>query len=175
MSDAPDTSTSDVPAMIRSAWPPLLLLAMALAFTWWAQDYRPGPRLLPTVVGVITAALCILDLLARGGTKFAAALRLTLGADFVNREMKHNPAPRAEAAQIGWMIACILAMLFIGILPAVPLFIAAYMRLFGRRSWTAAVLSALVVFVFVVLVFEVFLGTTLYRGVLFDPKGFGAW
>ncbi|MCG6901255.1 MAG: tripartite tricarboxylate transporter TctB family protein [Rhodobacter sp.] len=169
------TQNETVPRKIRSIWPPLVLMLAAIGMVIWAQDYGRGSRLMPTVVGSLTAVLCVLDLLSRLDNGLGAALRLALGADFRNREMSHDPALRAELGMIGWMVGFIVVMLGIGILPTVPLFIAAYMRLQGKRSWTSAILSALLVFGFVLLVFEILLGTTLYRGVLFDPKGFGAW
>ncbi len=164
-----------VPAKVRSIWPPLLLMALALGYAWWAQDYGRGPRLMPTLVGLATATLALLDLLSRGDNRLGAALRLSLGADFSSPEMGHDPAFRRELAMVAAMIGCVLAMLTIGILPAVPLFIALYMRFWGGRPWLAALISALAVLGFVIGVFELALDYRLYRGVLFDPKGFGAW
>lgn len=166
---------TEVPKKIRSIWPPLIIMAVAVGYAIWAQDYSKGPRLMPTLVGVATAVLALLDLVSRLETRVSPILRLTLGADFRNREMSHDPAFRSELAMTGWMIGCILSMLMIGILPTVPLFIAGYMRFWGKQSWKSSILTALAVLGFVVVVFEVLLDYALYRGVLFDPKGFGAW
>lgn len=165
----------EVPAKIRSAWPPLILGAMAAGVTLWAQRYGPVPRLLPTVVGVSLLVLCALDLASRFDTRAGAVLRATLGADFRNREMGHDPVLRAELVQIGWMAGCILLMLAIGILPTVPVFIALYMRRVGGRPWIASILAGLAVLLFVTVVFEMLLDYALYRGLLFDPKGISAW
>lgn len=163
------------PRKIRSVWPPLVLLGAAVGYAIWAQDYGSVPRLMPTLVGGATAILAVLDLLSRLDNQLGAALRLTLGADFRNREMTHDPKLSHEAAMIGWMAGCIMAMLIIGILPAVPIFIALYMRYWGEQPWLQSAISALIVLAFVVAVFELLLDYQLYRGVLFDPKGFGAW
>ena len=165
----------DVPRKVRSIWPPLLLLALSVGYAVWAQKYGDVPRLMPTIVGVATAILAVLDLLSRFDTRVGNFLKVAMGADFANREMGHNPGLRDEVVQIGWMVGCILGILTIGILPTIPLFIASYMRLFGGRPWLSCALSALLVLAFVTLTFEVLLDYTLYRGVLFDPKGFGAW
>jgi hypothetical protein len=167
----PDT----VPAKIRSIWPPLLLLALSLGYVVWAQDYGAVPSLMPTLVGAATAILSVLDLLSRFDNALGRALQVTLGADFHRREMSHDPAFRDEVIQIGWMVGCIVALLMIGILPTVPLFIIAYMRFSGGQPWVKSAISAIAVLIFVTLVFEVLLDYGLYRGVLFDPKGFGAW
>ena len=169
------TDPMEVPHKVRSIWPPLLLLALSVGYTIWAQKYGDVPRLMPTIVGVATAILAVLDLLSRFDTRLGHFLKVTMGADFANREMTHDPSLRAEAAQIGWMVGCILAMLTIGILPTIPLFIAGYMRLSGGRPWVSCALSALIVLVFVTVVFEFLLDYQLYRGVLFDARGFGAW
>jgi hypothetical protein len=164
-----------VPAKIKSVWPPLLLLLMSLGYAYWAQDYGDIPRLMPTLVGLATAGLAVLDLLSRFDTRLGRALQLTLGADFERREMSHDPSLASEARQLGWMVGCIVALLMIGILPTVPLFILAYMRFSGGQPWMRSALSALFVLIFVTVVFEVLLDYSLYRGVLFDPRGFGAW
>lgn len=164
-----------VPRKIRSIWPPLVLGALALGYTIWAQSYGAGPRLMPTIVGCATLALCVLDLLSRGDNRLGEALRVALGADFRNREMSHDPAFGAELGQAAWMLGCIVAMLLIGILPTIPIFIAAYMRLRGGRPWLGSVLSALLVLAFVIVVFELLLDYRLYRGLLFGAEGLGLW
>lgn len=157
-----------VPPKVRSIWPPVILFAIACGYTFWAQDYGRVPRLMPTVVGMVTAALAVLDLLSRFDNPVGGVIRLALGADFANPEMKHNPALRREAAIVGAMAGCVLAMLVIGILPTVPLFIALYMRFWGGRPWRSSLIAAVAVLVFVVAVFELALDYSLYRGVLFD-------
>jgi hypothetical protein len=153
-----------VPAKIRSIWPPVIVGAVAVGFTIWAQQYGAIPRRLPTVVGVSMAALAVLDLLSRFDTRLAAWLRLVLGADFANREMKHDPAFPREAAMIGWMVAAIAAIWVLGLLPAIPIYIVAYMRLWGGRPWASSLISAAIVLAFVFIVFELLLDYPLYRG-----------
>jgi hypothetical protein len=167
--------TNPVPAKIRSIWPPLILLTLSLGYALWAQDYSAVPSLMPTLVGLATSALAVLDLLSRFDTRVGRALQLTMGADFERREMSHDPELRDEIKQVGWTIGCILGMLLIGILPTVPLYIFAYMYVSGRQSLTSSTLSAMSAVIFVTVVFEVLLDTTLYRGALFDAKGFAGW
>lgn len=166
---------SPVPGKVRSVWPPLIIFAVAVIYTVWAQDYGRVPRMMPTMVGGATAALAVLDLLSRFDTRLGAALRAALGADFANPEMTHDPAFRREMAMVGMMVGCVLLILVIGILPAVPLFIALYMRLWGKRPWRASIISAAAVLGFVIAVFELALDYHLYRGLLFDAVGLGGW
>jgi len=163
------------PRHIRSIWPPLLLFALSAGYVVWAQRYGFVPRLVPTIMGTATAILCLIDLVSRLDTALGRAVRVAMGADFDNREMAHDPPVRSEAGQILWMVGCILLMLFIGILPTVPLFILAYMVAFGRRPRGQSLLSALLVFGFVYVVFELLLDYELYRGALFDSAGIAGW
>lgn len=165
----------DAPRSVTSPWVPVVLFLVSVGFVAWSQEYGEVARLLPTVMGTATAILCLLDLASRFDWGVGRAIRIAMGADFRAREMTHTPAPRAELVQALWMVACVALMMTIGILPTIPLFVALYMRLHGGRPWVQSVLSGLAVLVFVVVVFEVVLDYPLYRGVLFDPRGFEAW
>jgi hypothetical protein len=49
------------------------------------------------------------------------------------------------------------------------------MRYQGKQSWRNSVLASIGSLLFVVAVFEILLQYNLYRGALFDPRGFDAW
>ncbi len=163
------------PAKVRSIWPPLVLFVLAVAYTWGAQEYGRVPRLMPTSVGIAMAILAVLDLVSRFDTAPGRAIQVTLGADFRSPEMNHDPELHRELLIVGAMLGCVASMLVIGILPTIPIFIALYMRLWGRRSWISSLVTAVLVLAFVVAVFELALGTTLYRGLVFDPRGLSRW
>jgi hypothetical protein len=163
------------PAKVRSIWPPILLFVLSVVYTWGARDYGRIPRLMPTTVGISMAVLAVLDLLSRFDTSIGRAIQVTLGADFRRPEMNHDPALRHELAIFGAMVGCVVGMLTIGILPTIPVFIALYMRLWGQRSWMSSLITAALVLAFVVAVFELALGTTLYRGLIFDDRGVSGW
>ena len=64
--------------------------------------------MMPFLVAVITAVLCVCLIFWREATvTFAQKLGHWLGADFNNREMKHNPAISAEAVMLLWMVLCV--------------------------------------------------------------------
>lgn len=169
------SDTPVAPAKVRSIWPPLVLCGLGVGYTLWAQDYSRGPRLMPTCVGVSIAVLAVIDFLSRFDSAVGRAIQLTLGADFSSPEMSHDPTLRDESVILGVMVFCVAAMLTIGILPTIPVFIVAYMRFWGQRSWLSSLLTAAFVLAFVVAVFELALGTTLYRGLVFDPRGIRGW
>ena len=160
---------------IQSIWPPLVLLVVTVGYVWWAQDYERVSRMMPTLVGLGTAVLAALDLVSRLNNSLGSTVRLSLGADFVSPEMSHDPPLRREAVLILALLGCVFAMMTIGILPTLPLFIIIYMRLWGGRPWLSSFVSAVVVLAFVFIVFELILDYQLYRGVLFDPRGLESW
>ena len=169
------TDSSQTPALVRSPLVPLALFVMSSVFAIWSNQLPEIPRMMPFLVAMITAVLCVLDFLARGKSEFAQKIGHWLGADFSNREMKHNPAISAEAVMILWMLLCVSLMMFIGILPSIFIFVLVYMRYQGKQSWRNSILASIGNLLFVVAVFEVLLQYNLYRGALFDSRGFDAW
>ena len=164
-----------VPKAVRSLYPPLVLIAAAIVMIVWSQSYNETARLVPLLVCYALLVLAIFDLICRFDTPVFRPLRDFWGADFQNREMKHDPQPSAEVVQVVWVIGCVAGMMLIGILPTLPLFIFLYMAVNGRRPWLESVVVTAIVFVFVYVVFEILLAYPLYRGVLFDERGFQAW
>ena len=169
------TDSSQTPALVRSPLVPLALFVMSSGFAIWSNQLPEIPRMMPFLVAMITVVLCVLDFLARGKSEFAQKIGHWLGADFSNREMKHNPAISAEAVMILWMLLCVSLMMFIGILPSIFIFVLVYMRYQGKQSWRNSILASIGNLLFVVAVFEVLLQYNLYRGALFDSRGFDAW
>ena len=169
------TDSSQTPALVRSPLVPLALFVMSSGFAIWSNQLPEIPRMMPFLVAMITAVLCVLDFLARGKSEFAQKIGHWLGADFINREIKHNPAISAEAVMILWMLLCVSLMMFIGILPSIFIFVLVYMRYQGKQSWRNSILASIGNLLFVVAVFEVLLQYNLYRGALFDSRGFDAW
>jgi hypothetical protein len=163
------------PRAVTSIWPAVVLAVFSAGMILWSQNYSPTARMVPSIVGWGMLALCVIDILSRLDLPFSQILRDFWGADFRNREMKHNPTWRAEFGQVAWMASCVVGMLFIGILPTVPLFVMGYMAFHGGRRWTECIVAGVIVFAFVFVVFEVLLDYPLYRGVLFDERGFSSW
>ena len=169
------SKASNPPALITSPMVPAVLFVLSCGFAVWSEMLPQVPRLMPQLVAIITAALCILDFMARLDNVVGRKIVLLLGADFSNREMKHDPALGAEIIMLLWMVGCVGLMMFIGLLPSVFLFVLAYMRYQGRQSWRSAILASAAALLFVTIVFEILLQYNLYRGALFDPRGFDAW
>ena len=54
----------------------------------------------------------------------------------------------------GWMVAFLCSMATIGLLPTVPVFVIAYMRLEGPEKWRHAVVMAVVMVMLIYVVFD---------------------
>jgi predicted membrane protein len=89
--------------------------------------------------------------------------------------MKHNTSISGEVVMLLWMVLCVGLMMFFGILPSIFVFVLAYMRYQGKQSWRNSLLASIGSLLFVIGVFEILLQYNLYRGALFDPRGFDAW
>ena len=166
---------SGAPKAVRSIWPAIVLAAFSVLMIVWSHDYSETARGVPVLVGWGMLALCIFDLLSRLNLPFSQLLKDFWGADFLNREMKHNPAWKADIAQALWVTGCVAGMVTVGILPTVPVFVMGYMAFHGGRRWVECIAVCGIVFGFVFVVFEVLLDYELYRGVLFDERGFSNW
>jgi hypothetical protein len=163
------------PRLVRSIAAPSVLIVTSLALLIWSSMFNQTARQVPMLVATAMLVLSIFDFLCRFDVPALRPLRDFWGADFRNREMRHNPRWTSEVGQVLWMIGCVVAMLLIGFLPAVPLFVFLYMVINGRRPMIESLVTAAIVFGFVFVVFEVLLDYQLYRGALFDARGFSDW
>jgi len=166
---------SGVPKAVRSVYPPLVLAALVAGLVVWSYTLNPTAREVPLLVGYGLLTLLAIDFYSRLELPLSRLLRDFWGADFRNREMRHDPRWTDEAALFLWVIGCTAGMVLVGILPSVTVFVLAFMRLHGRRPWRESAICALATLGFVYVVFEVLLDYALYRGAFFDAHGFANW
>lgn len=160
---------------VRSVYAPIVWLAFCAGFVVWSYDLDSVSRAAPLLVGYAGLILGALDLVSRFEGAVPNAIRVAMGAGFDRPEITHNPKFCAELIQFGWMALFVVMVLFIGVLPAVPIYVLASMRMNGGRTWKESIIASVATLVFVFVVFEVFLAFELYRGVLFDERGFDRW
>jgi uncharacterized membrane protein len=162
-----DAETNNLLRGASSIYPPIVLAVLAALVVYAAQAFGPTARQLPTLIGTITLILALLDLVSRLPGTPGRLLRLALGAGFQERELDFEPAWRAELAEIAWLAGVIAAILAVGLLVTIPVFVFAYSRLQGDWPLWLSALTAGAVVTVVALVFEVALDYELYRGLLF--------
>lgn len=167
--------TTPAPHAVTSIWPPVVLLAFAVAVFAAAWNYPPVAARFPQMVAGAMIVLTILDIWSRTRLPGSGLIETFGGSSFQRREMMHNPSAANQAECIGWVAAAFALMAGVGILAASPLFCAAFVRFRGKRSFTVAASVGLGVLAFQYAVFEWVLDYELYRGLFFTRGGVSAW
>ncbi|MBI1997105.1 MAG: tripartite tricarboxylate transporter TctB family protein [Deltaproteobacteria bacterium] len=150
----------------------LVMLVFTLYCVILALGYGRNSRMFPLAIGIPTAVLVALSILAVWKPSILRGADVHLGDSSANepnideiREAKY--APSHVAALIGWLILAAVAILLIGFRFAVPLFVLLFARFEGRANWLPAILVALFTWAFVVGYFELFMKFGMFRGVVF--------
>lgn len=157
----------------RNLYVSLIVLALMVGFLFWALDFDPRGRMMPVLVAWIGIVLATLDVIAHTDNKVGRWLALVLSGTFEEMRRTEDPAVRSarfrrEVAACLWMLAAVALVFVVGFLPAIPVYIFAYMLIYGKRSVRQSGITALVTVFFVWLVFEIFLQYEIYRGILFS-------
>jgi TctA family transporter len=155
---------------IGNAFPAVLLILFVVMVTQSFQ-WAFAARIIPTIVGAGAILFCSLSLLndvfglhERGGAAAAAAGTEGKGQQKIHMDIASKTAhlPGGLVLQrgllfFGWMLGFMAVMAVIGLIPTVPIFILAYMRLEGREPWRIALPMALGVMTLIYVVFDQFL------------------
>jgi hypothetical protein len=150
----------------------LVMLVFTLYCVLLALGYGRNSRMFPLAIGLPTAVLLALSIVAVWKPSILRGADVHLGDSSANepivdeiREAKH--APSHVAAMIGWLILAAVGIGLIGFRFAVPLFVLLFARFEGRANWLSAILVAIMTWAFVVGYFELFMKFGMFRGVLF--------
>ena len=153
---------------------PAALLVLFLVMLSQSFDWAFAARIVPTIVGIGAILFCSLSLIndifglhERNGAVAGTTGGEAAVADEEHRPQKihmdiasktaHLPGPIILARGFmffGWMAGFMLVMWIIGLIPAVPIFILAYMRFEGQEKWRIAVPMAASVVVLIYVVFD---------------------
>ena len=148
--------------------PALVMVAITIGYLALAYTYAPRARLFPVPVGWLMLLLLALDLVSRTKTPTGEALTRLL-----------NPAAEAEGVEprfpllrqfsaLLWVAFFTAALLLIGIMYAVPLYVFGSMRFHGKKSYLTSLITAICVAAFTWLLFAFALQVELYPGLLFE-------
>ena len=148
----------------------LTVIVIALAA---AADWPREARLLPWVIGVPAAAMCLavltLDIvrLRRGGPAKARAMIMDVQSD---ADMPLPDVARRAAAMFAWVFGLFAAVWLIGFLIAIPVFIFLYLRLQGGESLRTALVASVAMLTFTVVTFHFLLRVSWLPGVFPLPQ-----
>jgi hypothetical protein len=148
--------------------PALAMVAITIGYLSIAYTYSEQSRLFPVPVGWLMLLLLALDLVSRTKTPAGEMLTRLL-----------NPAAEAEGAEprfpilrqlsaILWVALFTIALVLIGIMAAVPLYVFGSMRFHGKKSYQTSLIAAVCVTAFTWVLFAFALQVELYPGMLFS-------
>jgi hypothetical protein len=170
----------------------LILLIFVAAVVLAAFSYPPRARLVPLVIGLPTLAMLIYALIGEqflprlisrfevsiadftpGGTNGIPEEKIRKPVDgkaIGLAEEKAAPAGaewKRTASILGWMVAFIAAIIFLGYLVSIPLFSLVFLKFQARASWLVAFLFTGTLFAFIYALFGMFFPAGLFQGVVF--------
>ena len=145
------------------------LLVLTIGYLATAYHYSPDARAVPAGVAWVMLALVILDLVSRTRTAVGTALMHWLNpAGDADKMVDHKRYPVLK--QIGavlWIAGFAAAMVFIGILYAVPLYVFSSLYFRAKRPLILAVGVSAAATAMIWLLFQAVLGLELYPGMIF--------
>jgi Tripartite tricarboxylate transporter TctB family len=148
--------------------PATLMVAATIVYLAVAYSYTEQARLFPVPVGWLMLALLALDLVSRTKTPIGETLTRWLNPA-AETETAEAPSPLSvQLSAIFWVALFTLALVLIGIMYAVPLYVFGSMRFHGRKSYLTSLIAAVCVTVFTWLLFAFALQVELYPGALFS-------
>jgi TctA family transporter len=141
-------------------------IALLCAMLAQASGWNSSARIVPVIVGglaLIFSALSLVDAvfgkpaadadLARWAVARAGArIHMDLASD--TDALPLRMVARRGGIFFAWMLAFMASMSVIGIIPTVPLFVVAYMRVENREPWKLVLPQAIVLTAFFALVFD---------------------
>ena len=146
---------------------PAFLLALFTLMLTEAVEWNPLARIIPLIVGSGAIAFCALALMneifKRDTVKkesldeiARAQVQQKIHMD-IKSNISHLPVKTLlvrGAIFFGWMIAFLISMALIGLIPTVPVFVIAFMRIEGREPWRIALPMAAFMCVFIYVLFD---------------------
>jgi hypothetical protein len=146
------------------------LFALTVGYLVTAYRYSADARAVPAGVAWVMLVLVILDLVSRTRTSLGTMLMHWLNpAGDADKMADHKRYPALK--QIGavlWIAGFASAMVLIGILYAVPLYVFSSLYFRGKRSLILAVGVAAAATAMIWLLFVAVLGLELYPGMIFS-------
>jgi TctA family transporter len=147
---------------------PAALLCLFIVMLGTSLQWPFEAKIIPTIVGTVAVIACGLSLAndifskqhADDGIALAdkakAAVTQKIHMDITSKT-GHLPGGTILIRGFvffGWMVAFLCSMAVIGLLPTVPIFVIAYMRLEGPEKWRHAIIMAAVMMALIYVVFD---------------------
>jgi TctA family transporter len=150
-----------VPGLAAPRFAPVVLLPIGLCVLFAAMlaeavTWEAAARIVPLIVGIAALLFGLLAAASEIIGRTDAAPSSTIHMDIASNVAHLPMATRLGrgAAFFGWIAAFLASMAGIGLIPTVPIFIVAYMRLEGGERWRLVVPMTATMTLFVYAVFD---------------------
>ena len=151
----------------------VFFLCLIGAMLFQAMSWNFDARIVPMIVSIAALAACALGIFNETFRRPVSAASLTQGTTSdaegkpslmdrkihmdIESDTAHVP-PKIIVIRafifFGWLVAFMASMATIGLIPTVPLFVIAFMRLENREPWTLVLPQAIIMTVFIYVVFD---------------------
>ncbi|MSP94121.1 MAG: hypothetical protein EXR00_02530 [Alphaproteobacteria bacterium] len=149
--------------------PATVLVGVTIVYLATAYGYSAQSRLFPVPIAWLMLALLALDIVSRTETPVGRSLTRVLNPAAAEKSAEAEAPQSAmrQASALIWVMLFTAALVLIGILYAVPLYIFGSMRFHGKQTYFTSLVTAAVMTVFTWAMFALALQIELYPGLLF--------
>jgi TctA family transporter len=147
---------------------PAALLCLFVVMLAMSVQWSFEAKIIPTIVGIVAVITCSLSLVndifskqhGEGGVGLAdkakAVVTQKIHMDIASKtgHLSGGVILIRGFVFFGWMVAFLCSMAIIGLLPTVPVFVIAYMRLEGPEKWRHAITMAAIMMALIYVVFD---------------------
>ena len=141
-------------------WPSVVILVFVVAYLGSGYlTLDSATRFVPLMVGSVTLALLIIDMLRTPRTRG--------GVVVVNGENTVSVSPVRELQVIAYVAGVAAGIYLLGFAVTIPIYLFTSIAFFGKQSIRTALTVALLTSLVIYLVFEVLLAYRLHPGMLF--------
>ena len=146
----------------------LIVFALAVGYLAWAESYPASRAQVPRLVAWVTLILTALDVLAHTETEFGQRIAAMLSGRGHLEALESLRITRMEWLSVAWMAASLAAVVVLGFLAGLFVYIVGYMVVHGRLAWRLGLYVAAGTVLSCWLVFDELLKVGLYRGLFFE-------
>jgi TctA family transporter len=147
---------------------PAALLCLFIVMLAMSVQWSFEAKIIPTIVGIVAVITCSLSLVNDIFSKQHGEVGVGLADKakaVVTQKIHMDIASKTGHLSggvilirgfvfFGWMVAFLCSMAIIGLLPTVPVFVIAYMRLEGPEKWRHAITMAAIMMALIYVVFD---------------------
>lgn len=155
-------------ARITDVVPSLVIAIVAAVYVWISYDYDLASRSLPWIAGVLAMILALIDVASKGDRARAGRLP-SLPGDRARDAEERSEVPHStsrEAIAFGWIGAFLPLVVVLGFYASILLYVFCYLRVYARKGALASAATAFGLAGVLYLVFDVFMGYEIFRGML---------